>query len=107
MATPLAIFLQQPGRVDLLIDGRLASSRIYPAGNLVKLNTGEVAVVVTVHASDPHRPHVRVLFNRALERLATPYDLNLWELQGEEGMPSSVAMPLDPAEFQIHPLALL
>ena len=35
---------------------------IYPAGNLVKLNTGEVAVVLQVHAPDPYRPKVRVLF---------------------------------------------
>jgi len=31
--TPLSIFLQQPGRVDVLVDGRIVSSRIYPAGN--------------------------------------------------------------------------
>lgn len=32
-ATPVSIFLQQPARVDLLVDGRLISSRVYPAGN--------------------------------------------------------------------------
>ena len=37
---------------------------IYPAGNLVRLNTGEVAVVLNVYAPDPYRPHVRVLFDR-------------------------------------------
>ena len=37
---------------------------IYPAGNLVRLNTGEVAVVLTVYAPDPYRPHVRVLIDR-------------------------------------------
>lgn len=31
--TPLSIFLQQPARVDVLVDGRLVTSRIYPAGN--------------------------------------------------------------------------
>ena len=35
---------------------------IYPPGNLVRLSTGEVAVVLRVHAPDPHRPRVRVLF---------------------------------------------
>lgn len=52
MATPLAIFLQQPGRVDLLIDGRLASSRIYPAGNRLidtaNLPNGSYEVVIRV-----------------------------------------------------------
>src|SRR5262249_21668474 len=36
---------------------------IYPAGNLVRLNTGEIAVVLKVYAPDPHRPEVRVLFS--------------------------------------------
>ena len=35
---------------------------IYPPGNLVRLSTGEVAVVTQVHAPDPYRPRVRVLF---------------------------------------------
>jgi len=33
LGTPVSIFLQQPAKVDLIIDGRIASSRIYPAGN--------------------------------------------------------------------------
>ena len=33
LGTPVSIFLQQPAKVDLLIDGRIAASRIYPAGN--------------------------------------------------------------------------
>ena len=34
---------------------------IYPAGNIVRLNTGAIAVVRQVYAPDPYRPHVRVL----------------------------------------------
>src|SRR5438445_120664 len=37
---------------------------IYPPGNLVRLNTGEVAVVLKVYAPDPYRPQVRVLISR-------------------------------------------
>jgi len=33
LGTPVSIFLQQPAKVDLLVDGRIVSSRIYPAGN--------------------------------------------------------------------------
>ena len=43
---------------------------IYPAGNMVRLNTGEVGVVANVYAPDPYRPHVRVLFDREGRRLA-------------------------------------
>ena len=32
-ATPLSIFLQQPARVDVLVDGKIVSSRIYTAGH--------------------------------------------------------------------------
>ena len=33
MTTPLAVFLQQPAKIEVLVDGRVVSSRIYPAGN--------------------------------------------------------------------------
>jgi Mat/Ecp fimbriae outer membrane usher protein len=33
LGTPVSIFLQQPAKIDLLVDGRIVSSRIYPAGN--------------------------------------------------------------------------
>src|SRR3954471_6263319 len=54
---------------------------IYPPGNLVKLSTGEVAVVLRVHAPDPHRPRVRVLFGGDGTRLDLPFERNLWEPQ--------------------------
>jgi hypothetical protein len=40
--TPLIVFLSQPGRVEILVDGRLVSSRSYPAGN-VGLDTSELS----------------------------------------------------------------
>ena len=45
---------------------------IYPAGNLVRLNTGEIAVVLKVYAPDPYRPQVRVLIDRDGTRLELP-----------------------------------
>ncbi|HUE78818.1 MAG TPA: CS1-pili formation C-terminal domain-containing protein [Sphingomicrobium sp.] len=33
LGTPLEVYLQQTAKVDLLIDGRIVSSRIYPSGN--------------------------------------------------------------------------
>ena len=32
-STPLSIFLQRPAKVDLLLDSRIITSRVYPAGN--------------------------------------------------------------------------
>src|SRR4029077_7152455 len=77
---------------------------IYPTGTLVRLNTGEVAVVIEVHAPDPYRPHVRVVFDKSGAAVETPYDLNLWEAAAAEGVPSSVVAPLDPADYQLDPL---
>ena len=80
---------------------------IYPAGNLVRLNTGEVAVVVNVYAPDPYRPHVRVLVARDGRRLDLPYELNLWEQGEDPERPSSIVAPLDPADFAFDPLMLM
>ena len=75
---------------------------IYPAGNLVRLNTGEIAVVVKTYAPDPHRPRVKVIRGADQSTLAHPYEINLWE--ATEGQPDSVQAPLDPAAYGIDPL---
>jgi putative nucleotidyltransferase with HDIG domain len=80
---------------------------IYPAGNLVRLNTGEVAVVLTVHAPDPYRPKVRVLTTSDGRRLDLPYEWNLWETRDDRGRPASIVAPLDPSELGVDPLMLI
>jgi len=80
---------------------------IYPPGNIVRLNTGEVAVVMKVYAPDPYRPHVRVLVSREGKRLDLTYELNLWEKGDDPQRPSSIVAPLDPADYQFDPLLLM
>lgn len=80
---------------------------IYPAGNLVKLNTGEVAVVRKAYAPDAYRPQVRVLFDREGKRLDLTYDINLWESDAAAGHPSSVVAPVDPSAYEVDPLTLM
>lgn len=77
---------------------------IYPPGNLVRLATGEVAVVLRVHAPDPFRPRVRVVLDADGTRLSSPIDRNLWE---EAEAESRIVSPLDPADFGLDPLAYL
>jgi putative nucleotidyltransferase with HDIG domain len=79
---------------------------IYPPGNLVRLSSGEVAVVTQVHAPDPRRPRVRVLITKDGVRLDLPYDRNLWETP-PEGEATSVVAPVDPADYGIDPLNYL
>jgi putative nucleotidyltransferase with HDIG domain len=83
---------------------------IYPPGNLVKLSNGEVAVVLHVHAPDPHRPRVRVLFNAAGTRLELPFERNLWERQPDrrgENTLENVVSPVDAADYSLDPLNFL
>jgi putative nucleotidyltransferase with HDIG domain len=80
---------------------------IYPPGNLVKLTTGEVAVVARVHAPDPYRPKVRVLFDSGGRRLDLPFERNLWEPARAGAEPDSVVSPVDPADYAIDPLNFL
>ena len=81
---------------------------IYPPGNLVRLSTGEVAVVTRVHAPDPYRPRVRVLFDAPGSRLDLPFERNLWEPAARRRRSSTASSsPVDPADFGIDPLNFL
>jgi putative nucleotidyltransferase with HDIG domain len=80
---------------------------IFPPGNLVRLSSGELAVVTHVHAPDPFRPRVKVLVSREGTRLELPYERNLWEPPYEGAPLDSVETPVDPAEHGIDPLAHL
>jgi putative nucleotidyltransferase with HDIG domain len=80
---------------------------VFPPGNLVRLTTGEVAVVVKAYAPDPYRPQVKMIFDAAGGRIERPYEVNLWESTEGETEPRSIATPLDPVPFGIDPLELL
>ncbi len=75
---------------------------IYPAGNLVRLDSGEIAVVLKAYAPDPYRPQVRILFGADRQPLPEPQDMNLWE--AEESQTRSIQAPVDPADYGIDPL---
>ena len=82
---------------------------IYPVGNLVRLDSGDIAIVMQVHAPDPYRPKVRVLFTNEGARLDLPRDVNLWEVEPETkgDRASSVIAPLNPADYGIDPLSFI
>jgi putative nucleotidyltransferase with HDIG domain len=77
---------------------------IYPPGNMVKLSSGEVAVVLKVHAPDPYRPRVRVLFDPSGVRLDFPIERDLFEALPHLPAPPTVLAPVDPGQFGVDPL---
>lgn len=80
---------------------------IYPPGNLVRLDTGELAVVLRVNAPDPYRPRVRVIASAEGRKLPQPYDVNLWESSAGAALPTSVLSPVDPTGTGFDPLTYL
>jgi hypothetical protein len=80
---------------------------IYPPGTLVKLTSGAVAVVTRVHAPDPYRPRVKVVFGPDGRRFDAPLERNLWERSPDGSTPDSVVAPVEPTDYAIDPLNLL
>jgi putative nucleotidyltransferase with HDIG domain len=76
---------------------------IYPVGNLVRLRTGDIAVVIKIYAPEPYRPRVKVLRTADGVNLERPYEINLWEATADQA--TSIEAPLDPARFGIDPLS--
>ena len=76
---------------------------IYPAGNVVRLKSGEVAVVLQTYAPDPHRPRVRLMHAADGTRLGRPVDVNLWDDEAER----AIMAPVDPATVDFDPLSQL
>jgi putative nucleotidyltransferase with HDIG domain len=71
---------------------------IYPVGSLVRLNTGELALVVRANPADGSRPTVRLLFDRTGRRLAEEQDLDLTQRDPVTGQfRRTIIMAVDPA----------
>ncbi|MFB3852880.1 MAG: HD-GYP domain-containing protein [Vicinamibacterales bacterium] len=80
---------------------------IYPVGNLVRLDTGHVAVVLKVHAADPNKPLVCLLFEPDGSRCEANRKVALWLSGQAPGEPSTVIAPVDAAKLGIDPLAYI
>ncbi len=80
---------------------------IYPPGNLVRLDSGDLGVVLAVHAPDPYKPRVRVVVSPAGGKLAAPFDVNLWEASDTDPGPKAVVAPVNAADYGIDPLSYL
>lgn len=77
---------------------------LFPVGNLVRLNTDEVAVVTAEHPTDPFRPQVKILTNPKGETLEEPLLANTWERNATGEHPRAVVEAVDPESMGIDPL---
>jgi len=80
---------------------------LFPIGALVRLNTGELAVVTAEHPSDPFHPKVKVIASAAGELVEVPLMVNTWEREGQAEHPRAVVEALDPEEVGLDPLKYL
>jgi putative nucleotidyltransferase with HDIG domain len=80
---------------------------IYPPGTLVRLTSGELAVVLRIYAPDPYCPKVRIILGAGGEKLARPRDVNLWEPVEEGREANGIVKPIDPATVGVDPLTYL
>ncbi len=80
---------------------------LFPVGNLVRLNTDELAVVSAEHPTDPFRPQVKILTDQQGARLEDPVLANTWERDGRGEHARAVVEAVDPEPLGIDPLAYL
>jgi putative nucleotidyltransferase with HDIG domain len=80
---------------------------LFPVGNLVRLSTGELAVVTAEHPTDPFRPQVKVIADEKGQTLETPFLANTWERDGKGEHARAVVEAVDPESAGVDPLQYL
>jgi putative nucleotidyltransferase with HDIG domain len=80
---------------------------LFPVGNLVRLNTDELAVVTAEHPSDPFRPQVKIISDSKGDMLEEPLLTNTWERDSRGDHPRAVVEAVDSEPLGIDPLAYL
>jgi putative nucleotidyltransferase with HDIG domain len=80
---------------------------LFPVGTLVRLVTGEVAVVTHEHPTDPFRPQVKVLIDPKGQPIQEPVLINTWEADSRGAFPWAVLEAVDPDAAQIDPLTYM
>jgi cyclic di-GMP phosphodiesterase len=88
----------------LYVDRFIECVGIYPIGSLVRLTTGEVALIVSIHHDDLLHPDVLVLYRNG-HRLLKPKVLELTERGANDKFLREVDDILDPEEYGVDPAA--
>ncbi len=80
---------------------------LFPVGNLVRLNTDELAIVTAEHPADPFRPQVKIISDNTGAMLEEPLLTNTWERDSRGEQPRAIVEAVDPEEAGIDPLKYL
>jgi putative nucleotidyltransferase with HDIG domain len=80
---------------------------IFPVGTLVRLATGEVALVTHEHPTDPFRPQIKIVRDPLGETVDEPGLVNTWERDSRGEFRYAVVEAVDPESVEIDPLAHL
>ncbi|PYR61155.1 MAG: hypothetical protein DMF91_10505 [Acidobacteria bacterium] len=80
---------------------------LFPVGNLVRLNTDELAVVTAEHPTDPFRPQVKIIRDATGDALEEPLLVNTWERDSRGEHPRAVVDAVDPESVDIDPLTYM
>lgn len=77
---------------------------IYPVGSFVKLDSGEMGVVIKINRNALLTPHVKILFDQQGKQIEIPFirDLSHLEMRGAT-QSTKITNSLDPHNFQIDP----
>ncbi len=90
-----------------LVEEFIQAVGLYPAGTLVELSSGEVAVVFAGYRTRRLRPQVLLVLDAAKRRLPEPRLLDLSEhTQTADGRPLNIAASLEPGAYGIGDQAL-
>ena len=80
---------------------------MFPVGTLVRLTTGETAVVTHEHPSDPFRPQVKLVRDAQGRLIEEPPLINTWETDERGQHRYAVEEAVDPEQADLDPLAHL
>jgi HD-GYP domain-containing protein (c-di-GMP phosphodiesterase class II) len=85
-----------------LVEEFIQAIGIYPAGSLVELSTGEVAIVLAEYRSRRLRPEVLVLLDKDKKRVQDTVLINLFEKTHDAGgNPIDISKSLEPGAYGI------
>lgn len=60
-----------------IVTAMISNIAVYPAGTILKLNTGDIGIVTHINSATPHRPVVRIVVDSNMRRVRNPHEVDL------------------------------